>query len=147
MTTTKKGGRKDRTGEVIEQTPAASDKDVATFFPGGKKPKKGKKERDQDRPIMDRAGDKDFLRKQADADRKDAKTRHLDKALKTAREAVSTMAKAAAHGLASDSWDAKEACLEELATLGNHVRDEAREGMRNAKGEKKNVQPSKVNVP
>ncbi len=146
MSTTTKAGRKDRTGEPIDApTPAVSDKEVAEYFgddkKGGKK-KKGK--RDQDRPVMDAASSPDFMRKQAEEDRVDAKTKHLDRGLKTARDAVATMAKSAAHGLASDSHEVKLACLEELATLGNHCRDATREAMRKAKGEKKNVQPSKV---
>lgn len=135
--------KRDRTGEPVEPetnavpalTPAADEAAVEELF-GDAKPKRGRKpKRDQDRTVMDAASaaTPDFMRAQAEDDRRDAVTRSLDKGLKVAKDAVAQMAKAVAHGLASDSDAMKEAVLEELATLGNHVRDEARAAMRRAK--------------
>jgi len=105
--------------------------------------------KDVDRPVMDMAGAvtappgtaaRSFLEEQADEDRGDAKTKHANKGLRTAKDLVATMMKSAAHGLASDSDVVKVACLEELAELGNSVRDGARAAMRQMKAENKNVQ-------
>ena len=102
-----------------------------------------------DRPVMDMGGQvaapegtaaKTFLDEQADADRGDAKTKHANKGLRTSKDLVATMAKSAAHGLASDSDAVKIACLEELAELGNSVRDGARAALRQMKAENRNVQ-------
>jgi hypothetical protein len=110
-----------------------------------------KKKRDQDRGVMDAASvspDKvsaqDFLSGQADDDRMDAKAKHANKGLKAAKDMVATMAKAIAHGLASDSDSVKLACLEEIADLGNSVRDGSRAAIRSAKSENRNLQGDKA---
>lgn len=115
-----------------------------------------KPKRDQDRSVMDASGapklapvaatkDKDakknILTETADKDRTDAKARHLSKGLSDAKNLIATMAKATAHGIASESDKVKRDVLDELADLGNAVRDGAREAIRNAKVEKRNVQP------
>ena len=108
-----------------------------------------KRKKDQDRVFMDAAGAPpaatkaeaaDFMHEKADEDRTDAKIRHADKGLRSAKETLATMVKAVAHGLASDSDAVKAACLEEVADLGNAVRDGCRAALRAAKTEKRNVQ-------
>lgn len=105
------------------------------------------KKKTQDRQFMDASGGaatsedaKSFLEGQADEDREDAKARHANKGLKNAKDLVATMAKAVAHGLASESEAVKAACLEEIADLGNAVRDGCRAALRAAKTETRNVQ-------
>lgn len=106
-----------------------------------------KKNRDQDRSVMDASSvapdkvpAKSFLAEQADDDRLDAKAKHANKGLRSAKDTVATMAKAIAHGLASDSECVKLACLEEIADLGNSVRDGSRAAIRSAKTETRNLQ-------
>lgn len=99
---------------------------------------------DGDRPMMDMGGTpenaSDFMAAQADDDRKAAKEKYANKGLRSARETVATMTKAVAHGLASDSDGVKASCLEELAELGNAVRDICRAAMRKSATENRNVQ-------
>jgi hypothetical protein len=83
-----------------------------------------------------------FLGDQADEDRDTAKTSQAAKGLRTAKDLVGVMAKAIAHGLASESDGVKLACLEEVADLGNAARDACRAAMRDAKKETRNLQPS-----
>lgn len=106
-----------------------------------------RKKKDQDRHVMDassvdpqRVPASDFLAGQAEEDREDAKARHLNKGLKTAKELCATMAKAIAHGLASDSEAVKLACLEEIGDLGGGVRDGSRAAIRAGKKENRNLQ-------
>jgi hypothetical protein len=83
---------------------------------------------------------KNFLSAQADDDRKDAKAKHLSKGLRTAKELVATMQKSVAHGIASQADEIQRVCLDELAELGNAIRDAARAAIRNSTSEAKNVQ-------
>lgn len=100
---------------------------------------------DGDRPMMDMGGTApetpaDFMAAQADDDRKSAKEKHANKGLRSAREMVACMTKSVAHGLASDSDAVKASCLEELAELGNAVRDACRAAIRKSASENRNVQ-------
>lgn len=108
-----------------------------------------RKNRAADRPLMDMSGQppeaaapdvRNFLVDAAEDDRLDAKTKHLNKGLRTAKDLLATMTKSAAHGLASDSDAIKDACLEELAELGGSVRDSSRAAKRSATKENRNLQ-------
>lgn len=105
-----------------------------------------RKPKEQDRTYMDASAPaaqddaKNFLAEKADDDREDAKAKHANKGLRTAKDLLGTMVKAVAHGLSSDSDDVKRACLDEVAELGNAVRDAARAAMRASKTETRNVQ-------
>jgi hypothetical protein len=112
-----------------------------------------RKRKSGDRPLMDMGGTppqpaddtkgKDaagFLGEAAEDDREDARTKHANKGLRSAKDAVSAMAKHVAAGLASDTEDLKLALLSEIADLAAAVRDGSRAAMRACKAETRNLQ-------
>jgi hypothetical protein len=109
-------------------------------------PRKPRDPQTQDRQVMDMSSQaaevsaKTFLDDQADEDRTDAKASHANKGLKAAKELLGTMTKAVAHGLSSENDSVKQACLDEVAELGNACRDACRAAIRSAKAETRNVQ-------
>lgn len=104
------------------------------------------RKRTQDRPMMDMGGTppaeeaKNFMEAKADEDRGDAKSKHANKGLRTAKDLLNEMAKAVAWGLATDDDDVKHMALEKTGDLGNAVRDACRAAMRAASTEKRNLQ-------
>ena len=81
-----------------------------------------------------------FLGDKAEKDREDARTTHANKGLRNAKDLLSTMTKAVAHGLSSDSEATKHHVLTEIADLGNAVRDGCRAALRASKAENRNIQ-------
>lgn len=109
--------------------------------------KKGsaKKSSAKDAPIMDKAGAKKgpgYMGNQADLDRGDAKAAKLEKGLADVKDSAAQMVKAIAHGIATDSDEMMSAVLDEVATLGNGIRDRARKALRDWKAPARNEQPS-----
>lgn len=104
--------------------------------------------RTQNRPLMDMGGTppaasdgdkktaKHFMAAQADDDKTDAKAKAANKGLRSAKDNLATMTKLCTAAIATDSDDVKLSCLQEIADLGNAVRDGCRAAMRAVKGTK-----------
>lgn len=109
-----------------------------------------KKKGTQERPLMDMSGAADhaaeggvvesFLEEQADEDRRDAKSKHLDTGLNDAKETVAVMKKLADAGQATDADSLKVALLEQMSELADGLANSSRKAVRDAKAEKRNVQ-------
>lgn len=102
-----------------------------------------RKAKTQDRGVMDASATRDkdnFMTKKAEDDKEDAKARHSRKGLEEAKKLASSLTKCVAHGLSSDSDDAKEMCLREASDIGNQVRDCSNAALRAAKTETRNIQ-------
>lgn len=130
------------------ETIPATTKKAAAKKPDEKKAdaKKPKGRDDKDRAVMDAASQvkpgpaKGYMHDQADLDRGDARSTKLNKALTKVKDDCASMSKAIAHAQATDHDDMKVACLDEIATLGNSIRDAARKAIRDAKQPAPNVQ-------
>jgi hypothetical protein len=95
--------------------------------------------------LMDKSGGKPaagYMADQAEEDRTDAKAAKLEKGLAAVKDMAAQMAKGIAHGIATDSDEMMAAVLDEVAALGNAIRDRARKALRDYKAPAKNVQPS-----
>lgn len=93
----------------------------------------------EDKPEQD--AEQSFFDAQADDDRTDARSKILKTGLESAKQHAGDMAKLAAAGLATEDESLRAALLNELATLGESVRDCARKAVRESKAETRNVQP------
>jgi hypothetical protein len=108
----------------------------------------GRKKGNQDRPLQDMSGQQfeddgvgaDYLAGQAEEDRRDAKTKHLDTGLTQAKQIAGDMVKLAAAGMATDQGDLKAALLNELADKAAELTTGSRKAVRDAKAETRNVQ-------
>ena len=103
--------------------------------------------KDGDRQLMDASGGtaakgKDFLQQKKAEDKMDAKAKKLNKGLRNAKESNKVLVTALAHGMATESDEAKKACLEEVATLAESIRDGSRTALREAAAETRNLQPA-----
>lgn len=106
-------------------------------------PKKNRKRSGKNAAANDDAEDtpeESFMEAQADDDRTDARSRILKSGLETVKEHAGDMSKLAAAGLATEDESLRAALLNELATLGESVRDGARKAVRESKAETRNVQ-------
>lgn len=122
------GGAADGTGDEVvatEETPA----------PRGRR-------RAQTAPEDGAVGEDDFMHAQAEADRADTKARHVDDGLEAALEMVNRMRKGLAYAAAVHDLDVKLTVLNEIADTAASVAEDARRALRDAKAEKRNLQPA-----
>lgn len=83
----------------------------------------------------------EFMKETADGDRKKTKAKHVDDGLKAVAEMVDRMKKGLAYAACLHDLEAKLAVLSEVADTAANVTDDARRAVRNAKAEKRNLQP------
>lgn len=81
-----------------------------------------------------------FMKGQADEDVANAKVEHCGKGLRTAKDLLSTMQKAVAHGLATDDDDMKRSCLAEIGECANAVRLACKRAIEDSEKETRNLQ-------